>query len=60
MELRDLIGKKIIKIEANGYYVEIITEDGILFEYDATDGGFSRYDITKLDKNDERLKSKGE
>ena len=56
MELKDLVGKKIIKIEANGFMVEIITEDGILFEYDATDGGYSRYKITKLRKNDKRLK----
>ena len=52
MELKDLVGKKIIKIEADGFYVEIITEDGILFEYYATDGGYSRYEITKLDKVD--------
>ena len=57
MELKDLVGKKIIKIEADGFYVEIITEDGILFEYYATDGGYSRYEITKLEKNDERLES---
>ena len=41
------INKRIKDIYVDGYYVEL--EDNTKLEYDATDGGYSTYKITKGD-----------
>ena len=40
------IGKKIKDIYVDGYYVEVLMEDGTKLEYDASDGGYSTWEIT--------------
>lgn len=42
-----LIGKTIKAIVVTGYNVEIETEDGFKFNYDASDGGYSSWDCYK-------------
>ena len=42
-----LIGKTIKTAEVNGYGIYIEFDDGSTFQYDATDGGYSSYDITE-------------
>lgn len=43
------INKKIKDIYVDGYYVELLLEDNTKLQYDATDGGYSTYKITKGD-----------
>ena len=43
------INKKIKDIYVDGSYVELLLEDNTKLEYDATDGGYSSYKITKGD-----------
>ena len=45
----DMIGKRIQNIEVNGYKVRIVLEDGICLDYDASDGGYSCWDIYKVE-----------
>lgn len=40
------INKKIKDIYIDGYMIEIMLEDDIKLEYNATDGGYSTYNIT--------------
>lgn len=40
-----LIGKTIKTAEVNGYGIHIEFDDGSIFHYDATDGGYSSYGI---------------
>lgn len=49
MDERELIGKTISKIEIDGYGITIVTKDGYLLEYYASDGGYSSYEITQLE-----------
>lgn len=49
MTEKDLIGKTIESIEINGYGIEMRFTDGTVFEYDASDGGYSNWGITKGD-----------
>lgn len=44
---KDLIGKTIEKIDIDGYGVEIHFIDGTEFVYDASDGGYSTWHISK-------------
>lgn len=39
------INKRIKDIYVDGYYVELLLEDDIKLEYNATDGGYSTYNI---------------
>ena len=43
------IDKRIKDIYVDGSYVELLLEDNTKLEYDATDGGYSSYKITKGD-----------
>lgn len=43
------INKRIKDIYVDGYYVELLLEDNTKLQYDATDGGYSTYKITKGD-----------
>lgn len=43
------INKTIKDIYVDGYCIELLLEDNTKLEYDATDGGYSTYKITKGD-----------
>lgn len=43
------INKRIKDIYVDGYCVELVLEDNTKLEYDATDGGYSTYNIIKGD-----------
>lgn len=45
MDEKVLIGKKIKDVEVNGFEVIILTEDRIALNYNASDGGYSHYEI---------------
>ena len=47
MDEKDLIGKTIEKIDIDGYGVEIRFTDGTEFVYNASDAGYSTWDISK-------------
>ncbi len=49
MTEKDLIGKTIESAEVDGHGIEIHFTDGTVFVYDASDGGYSNWDITKDD-----------
>ena len=49
MSEKDLIGKIIESIEVDGYGIEMRFTDGTVFEYCASDGGYSNWDIAKDD-----------
>lgn len=42
-----LIGKTIKTAKIDGYSVQLRFTDGSRFEYDASDGGYSTYDLYK-------------
>lgn len=44
-----LIGKTIKNARITGFDVEIEFTDGSTFEYDASDGGYSTWDLTDTD-----------
>ena len=44
---KDLIGKTIEKIDIDGYGIEIRFTDGTEFVYNASDAGYSSWDISK-------------
>jgi len=41
-----LIGKKIINADVNGDGIRLELDDGSIFEYDASDGGYSSWEIS--------------
>ena len=47
MNEKDLIGKTIKKIDIDGYGIEIYFTDGTEFLYNASDAGYSTWDILK-------------
>ncbi len=47
MNGKDLIGKTIEKIDIDGYSVEIRFTDGTEFVYNASDAGYSSWDISE-------------
>lgn len=49
---RDLIGKTIKGIRIDGFEVYIVFTDGTRFLYEASDGGYSLWNIDKFDKGD--------
>ena len=51
MDEKDLIGKKIKDVKVNGFEVIILTEDGIALNYEASDGGYSCYEILQNVRN---------
>lgn len=44
---KELIGKVIAKIRVDGFGINIITQDGWTLDYNASDGGYSCWDISK-------------
>lgn len=58
-----LIGKAIERISVDGFDVEIVFTDGTVFEYSASDGGYSSWDIYKnwdIFKNDDNARERME
>lgn len=49
IDKKDIINKRIKDIYVDNYCVELLLEDNTKLEYDATDGGYSIYTITKGD-----------
>lgn len=49
---KDLEGKKITKADVDGYGITLKFDDGTTFYYDATDGGYSSYELTKKARNE--------
>lgn len=47
-----LEGATIIKAEVDGYGIVLRLDNGYVFEYDATDGGYSTYSLEKGDENE--------
>jgi hypothetical protein len=47
MDEKDLISKTIEKIDIDGYGIEIRFTDGTEFVYNASDGGYSSWYISK-------------
>ena len=45
-----LIGKKIINADVNGDGIRLELDDGSIFIYDATDGGYSSWEILSKEK----------
>lgn len=48
MTEKDMIGKRIEKIEVNGYVVRIVLEDGTCLDYMSSDGGYSSWNVYKV------------
>ena len=47
MDEKDLISKTIEKIDIDGFGIEICFTDGTEFVYNASDAGYSTWDISK-------------
>ena len=43
---KTLIGKKIVSADVSGYSIKLELDDGSIFIYDASDGGYSSWEIT--------------
>ncbi|MBP3901164.1 MAG: hypothetical protein J6D53_06895 [Blautia sp.] len=54
----DLIGKTIKEAEVDGFGIRIVFTNGAVFEYSASDGGYSQYELTEAtaDAQTERKK----
>ena len=44
--MEELIGKTIVTAEVNGFGITLVFDDGSVFNYSASDGGYSTYDFT--------------
>lgn len=42
---KDLINKTISEVEIDGFGIRITTTDGLILDYEASDGGYSLWDI---------------
>ena len=47
MQGKDLIGKTLANIDVDGFGVEMLFTDGIMFIYDSSDGGYSNWTISR-------------
>ena len=45
--MEELIGKTILAAEVDGFGIALVFDDGSVFNYSASDGGYSTYDFTK-------------
>jgi len=43
----EMIGKTIVGGYADGFYIILIFNDGSIFRYEASDGGYSQYEFEK-------------
>lgn len=44
--MEELIGKTILAAEVDGFGIALVFDDGSVFNYSASDGGYSTYDFT--------------
>ncbi len=44
--MEELIGKTILAAEVDGFGITLVFDDGSVFNYSASDGGYSTYDFT--------------
>lgn len=44
---KELIGKTITSAIINGFEVVLVFDDDTIFDYDASDGGYSSYELRK-------------
>ena len=44
--MEELIGKTILSAEVDGFGIALVCDDGSVFNYSASDGGYSTYDFT--------------
>ena len=44
---KTLEGKVIHHIEVDGYGFTLVTEDGLIFNYAASDGGYSSWEVSR-------------
>lgn len=49
MTIKDLIGKTIKSIEADGFEITITTEDGAVLTYYSSDGGYSSWEVVNAE-----------
>jgi len=42
---KQLIGRTIVKADVDGFGIRLVLDDGSRFEYDASDGGYSSWEI---------------
>lgn len=52
MSSERLIGKTIVKADVDGFGMELILDDGSIFVYNASDGGYSTYGFEGVDDED--------
>lgn len=48
-----LVARTILKAEVDGFGVRLVLDNGTTFDYDASDGGCSLWEITKEDERKE-------
>lgn len=48
-----LVGKTIVEADINGYGIYIWFSDGFKFDYNASDGGYSSYELTDEEEEEE-------
>ena len=49
--MKELIGKTISKADVNGFGINLTFTDGTEFCYDATDGGYSGWELTSTEES---------
>lgn len=45
--INEMIGKTIIGGYVDGFHIMLVFDDGAIFEYDASDGGYSSWEFVK-------------
>ena len=53
-DMNELIGKTIIKAEVGGYGIRLWFDDGMIFNFDAADGGYSCWELYSRAKMEEQ------
>lgn len=48
-----LVARTILKAEVDGFAVRLVLDNGTTFEYDASDGGYSLWEIVKEEERKE-------
>lgn len=48
-----LMGKTIVKAEVGGYGIKLTFDNNYVFDYDASDGGYSCWEIYKENNNED-------
>ncbi len=51
---KKMIGKTIAKAEIDGHGIHITFADGSVFDYDASDGGYSQYELTDNGRGEQK------